>query len=218
MRRAVEEAIRRQRLVAILRGVPAKYVAEMGDALMAGGISIMEVALSEPDALDALERLAAHVGDSALVGAGTVTSAELGKRALDAGARFFVTPHVVPEVCQLAVDRDVAVICGAMTPTEIALARSLGSNIVKLFPAAPLGPAYVRALLGPYPDVEALAVGGIGPSNLAEFLKAGALGGGIGGALTRQDWSHPDFTRTVQIARQLVQIVAETVRPAGVSG
>lgn len=215
MRTTVEEAIRKQRLIAILRGVPAEHIAEMGEALLAGGISIMEVALSEPGALGAMERLKVRVGGRAFVGAGTVITPELGQKALDAGAQFFVTPHVVPEVCELAAARDIAITCGAMTPTEIAQARDLGSNIVKVFPAGSLGPGYIKALIGgPYPNAELLAVGGVGPNNLAEYLRAGALGGGIGGALTSQNWERPDFQRTIELAQQLVAIVSSAVRPA----
>lgn len=214
MRAAVEEAIRRQRLVAILRGVPEAHIVAMGEALLEGGINIIEVALSEPGSLGALERLSVHMGNRAFIGAGTVLTTELGRKALNAGARFFVTPHVVPAVCELAVAQDVAINCGVLTPTEIAQARGLGSTIVKLFPAASMSPAYLKALRGPYPDLEALVVGGIGPNNLGEYMRAGALGGGIGGALTSQDWSRPDFQRTTQIAKQLVQTVSEATRPA----
>lgn len=101
------------------------------------------------------------------------------------------------------------VMCGAKTPTEVAQARALGSDIVKLFPAGPLGPGYVKALKAPYPDLELLAVGGVGPSNLAEFLKAGALGAAVGGALTNQDRSSPDFARVTEIAAGLVATVQE---------
>ncbi|HYF95262.1 MAG TPA: bifunctional 4-hydroxy-2-oxoglutarate aldolase/2-dehydro-3-deoxy-phosphogluconate aldolase [Symbiobacteriaceae bacterium] len=208
MRSAVEQAIRHDRLVAILRGVPAAVVGQMGEALVAGGIRMMEVALSEPGALEALSRLRVAMGDRALVGAGTVVTAQLGDEALAAGAQFFVTPHVTPDVCDLALKRNVAITCGAMTPSEIAWARSLGSTIVKLFPASPLGPEYLKALKGPYPDLEALVVGGIGTANLAQYLKAGAVGAGIGGALTSLDWTRPDFARVTAQAQELTAIVA----------
>ena len=208
MRHAVEQAIRQDRLVAILRGVPAHVIGEMGEALVAGGIRIMEVALSEPGALEALSRLRLTMGDRALVGAGTVVTVPLGEQALDAGAQFFVTPHVTPDVCELALQRNIAIACGVMTPTEIALARSLGCSIVKLFPASVMGPGYIKALRGPYPDLEALVVGGIGPANITEYLKAGAVGAGIGGSLTDQDWTRPDFARAAAQARELTAIVA----------
>jgi 2-dehydro-3-deoxyphosphogluconate aldolase/(4S)-4-hydroxy-2-oxoglutarate aldolase len=209
MRAQVEMAIRRERLVAILRGVPAHHVAEMGESLLAGGIHLMEVALSTPDALDGLARLVETVGDRGCVGAGTVVTPELGRQALARGAQFFVTPHLIPEVSELAVGRGIAIISGVLTPLEISQARTLGSNIVKLFPASVGGPGYVKALKGPYPDLEVLVTGGVGPANLGDFLRAGALGGGIGGALTELDWRRPDFAKTRELAASLVRIVRE---------
>jgi 2-dehydro-3-deoxyphosphogluconate aldolase/(4S)-4-hydroxy-2-oxoglutarate aldolase len=84
----------------------------------------------------------------------------------------------------------------------------MGSKIVKLFPASVMGPAYIKSLRGPYPDLELLAVGGIGPANFGEYLKAGALGAGVGGALTDLDWGKPDFQRTVRLAAEMVATVA----------
>lgn len=210
MKAQVEAAIRQGRLVAILRGVPPAHVAEMGEALLAGGIRVMEVALSTPDAPEALQRLRLAVGERGWVGAGTVISSQVGRLALDCGAQFFVTPHVVPDVLELAGHHSLAVVCGAITPTEIAHARALGSTLVKLFPASAVGPGFIKALRGPYPDLELLAVGGIGPANLAEYMNAGALGGGIGGALTDLNWAQPDFERTVRLATDLVRIAAGT--------
>lgn len=209
MRKIVEAAIRKEKLVAILRGVPPTCVAQMGEALVAGGITIMEVAQSEPDAMDALRVLREAMGDRAIVGAGTVISPELGRQALAAGAQFFVTPHVVPEVCGLAREHHIAIACGALTPTEIMQARSLGSTIVKLFPASAFGPSYVKALRGPFPDLELLAVGGVGPSNVADYLKAGCVGAGIGGALTEQNWSAPDYGKVTALAAELVRSVRQ---------
>ena len=124
-----------------------------------------------------------HAPDGVLVGAGTVTSAPLARRALDHGAEFFVTPHVAEPVLDHARSHDIAIVCGATTPTEISQAREGGADFTKLFPAAVLGTAYLRALLGPYPDLKAIVVGGIRSSNVAAFLEAGAVGAGIGGAL-----------------------------------
>jgi 2-dehydro-3-deoxyphosphogluconate aldolase/(4S)-4-hydroxy-2-oxoglutarate aldolase len=105
-------------------------------------------------------------------------------------------------------EQDIAVLCGAMTPTEITVARTTGTA-VKLFPAAALGAGYVRSLKGPYPDIELLVVGGISVHNLAAYLSAGALGAGIGGTLTDVDWSKPDWEKTTRIAAELMEIARE---------
>ncbi|MBO8141950.1 MAG: bifunctional 4-hydroxy-2-oxoglutarate aldolase/2-dehydro-3-deoxy-phosphogluconate aldolase [Firmicutes bacterium] len=204
--------VRRHRLVAILRGVPADRIVEMGEALLEGGIRVMEVALSTPDALVALERLRLTMEDRAAVGAGTVVDAEQGRRALGAGAQFFVTPHVAEPVCELAARERIPVIAGALTPTEIARAVDLGAAFVKLFPAAAVGSEYIRALLGPYPKLEILAVGGVGITNLADFLRAGAVGAGIGGALTQAADGVLDPSRVQSVATRLVSVVKEEVK------
>lgn len=185
---AVERArfralLRETGLVAILRGLDLDDALRVADALFDAGVRLLEVALSRSDDAETIRALRDHAPDGALVGAGTVTSAPLARTALDHGAEFFVTPHVAEPVLDHARSHDIAVVCGATTPTEIARAREGGADFIKLFPAAALGPAYLRALLGPYPDLEAVVVGGIHSSNVAAFLEAGAVGAGVGGAL-----------------------------------
>lgn len=202
-------AIRRHRILAILRGVPQEHAESLALALYAGGIRLLEVSLSEPRGLDGLRLIAARRPSDMLVGAGTVVSPVLAEQALAAGAEFFVTPHVAEDVNAYAATQGVPVLCGAMTPTEIAAARAQGCGIVKLFPAAAVGAAYVRSLQGPYPDLELLAVGGVDVGNLGEYLAAGVLGAGIGGALTAVDWERPDWERVTQLAAELTRVVAE---------
>lgn len=209
-------SIRRHRILAILRGVPPEHAQALAEALYAGGIRLLEVSLSESQGLDGLRLIAAHRPSDMLVGAGTVVSPVLAEQAVAAGAAFFVTPHVAEDVNAYAATQGIPVLCGAMTPTEIAAARGQGSGIVKLFPAATLGAAYVRGLRGPYPDLELLAVGGIDASNLGEYLAAGALGAGIGGALTALDWARPDWEEVTRLAAELTRIAADhPVRSAG---
>jgi 2-dehydro-3-deoxyphosphogluconate aldolase/(4S)-4-hydroxy-2-oxoglutarate aldolase len=207
-RHAVEAAIRRHRLIAILRAVPATRIGPLVEALAAGGIRLIEVTFSHPGALEALQALREAAPEGVHVGAGTITSAAQAEAALAGGATYLVTPHLAPEVNSAALQAGVAVISGAFTPTEIAAARAQSSRIVKIFPAIVAGPAYFKALRGPYPDLEAIAVGGIGPTNLADFLRAGAIGAGIGGALTEQDWARPDYARVREVAAELTSLVS----------
>lgn len=185
--------LRRYRLLAILRGVPALHAPRLVEVLRAAGIELFEVALSDEHGLDALKAVCAAHPDLN-VGAGTVVTPALAAQAQAAGASFLVTPHVVPDVAHAARQRDLGLLMGALTPTEIAQALALGSAAVKVFPAGMLGPEYFRQLRGPYPDAPLLAVGGVGAENLGAYLNAGALGAGIGGALTRANWSAPDWT------------------------
>jgi len=184
MNEAFSEALESSGVIAIFRAVPGPEMAGLAKALVGAGIVLMEVAMSEPEASGKLERLSAEVGSVAVLGAGTVTSRALAKEAVAAGARFLVTPHVVPSVNAFGREHGVLVLGGALTPTEIAVAREQGNDFVKVFPAGPLGPAYFRALRGPYPDARLVAVGGINADNAGAFVRAGAAGVAVGGALT----------------------------------
>jgi 2-dehydro-3-deoxyphosphogluconate aldolase / (4S)-4-hydroxy-2-oxoglutarate aldolase len=193
--------------IAILRGVPAAHVVPLGEALLAGGVRCLEVTFTDADAAAKIEVLRAALPVEVLVGAGTVTTRKRAAAARAAGAGFLVTPHVAPEVNAFAVDHALPVVCGATTPTEIAQALEQGCTFIKLFPAGPLGPDYLRALLGPYPDLEVFAVGGIGLDNAAAYLAAGALGLGIGGALTTLDWRNPDLDAATRLARTFGDLI-----------
>jgi 2-dehydro-3-deoxyphosphogluconate aldolase/(4S)-4-hydroxy-2-oxoglutarate aldolase len=176
---AAIEAIRSQRVVAILRRVedPAGVVR----ALREGGIGVVEITL---DSSDALETIASFRDDPQLVVlAGTVRTADDVRAAAAAGARGCVGPTLVPEVLAASREAGLPAIPGAMTPTEVETAWLLGAELVKLFPAARLGPEFVRDLRGPLGDVPLLATGGIDASNTPAFLRAGAAAVGVGSAL-----------------------------------
>jgi 2-dehydro-3-deoxyphosphogluconate aldolase / (4S)-4-hydroxy-2-oxoglutarate aldolase len=183
-RDAFAAALTRHRLVAILRGVPWDALLPLANTLVDAGVRLMEVALSNPNDVGQIAELRANMPADVLVGAGTVTDARLAVAAREGGASFLVTPGVQPDVIAFANEHALGLLCGALTPTEIHHARSLGARFIKLFPASVMGPEYVRALLGPFPDLEVVVVGGVGSKNLGGFLEAGALGAGVGGALT----------------------------------
>ncbi|HWH20827.1 MAG TPA: bifunctional 4-hydroxy-2-oxoglutarate aldolase/2-dehydro-3-deoxy-phosphogluconate aldolase, partial [Solirubrobacterales bacterium] len=139
----------------------------------------------------------------ALLGAGTVLDAAGAEAAIDAGARFLISPGLAPAVSAVARDRGVLHIPGAMTPTEVAAALDAGAPLVKLFPAAHLGPGYVRDLLAPHPGVRLVATGGIGEGNATDFLDAGVAALAVGGALDRLT----DQRDLEDAARRLVRLV-----------
>lgn len=199
--------LRAKPLIAILRGVPERCIAPLGAALADGGVANIEVTFTDHDAARKLALLRRALPDSVCVGAGTVTDQGRLEAALEAGAEFVVTPHVVPAVNALALESGVPVVCGAMTPTEMAQALEQGCRFIKLFPAAPLGPAYLKALFGPYPELEVFVVGGIGRGNLEAFMRAGALGAGVGGSLTDLEWTRPDYHAVAALARDLLSLI-----------
>ena len=189
------ERIRAERLVVLLRGVPAAEA--LVDALVPVGVGVVEVTLDSPDAESAIARLRAR-GDVTVL-AGTVRSVADVDRAVSAGAEACVAPSHVPEVVTRCREHGVPSIPGALTPTEIERAWSAGAALVKLFPAAPLGPGYVRDVLAPLCDVPLLASGGVGPENAAAFLGAGVAAVTVGSAITSAD--HPvDAARAVMEA------------------
>ncbi|MBA2667450.1 MAG: bifunctional 4-hydroxy-2-oxoglutarate aldolase/2-dehydro-3-deoxy-phosphogluconate aldolase [Trueperaceae bacterium] len=206
MSAAFDAAVRRHRLVAILRGVPRETLEARVAALHGAGVRLIEVALSEPTALGVLEDLVRIAPADLLVGAGTVTTRALAEAAHATGATFLVTPHVALPTIAYAREHDLGMLAGALTPTDIASARDAGARFIKLFPASIVGPEYVKALLGPYPDLELLAVGGVGSDTLAPYLRAGAIGAGVGGALAS---GSPDdgFASAATEARALLRVL-----------
>jgi 2-dehydro-3-deoxyphosphogluconate aldolase/(4S)-4-hydroxy-2-oxoglutarate aldolase len=201
------EAILTHPLIAILRGVPANAIATLGYHLVAGGITNIEVAFTDPDAADKVRLLKEQLSGGACIGAGTVTDTKRATAALNAGAEFFVTPHLCPEVNTFALEHSITVVGGALTPTEVAQADEQGCEFIKLFPASAVGPGYVQALKGPYPKLRVLVVGGITLDNLPDYLEAGAFGAGIGGDLTRVDWGEPDYHGVRQRARRYAKLI-----------
>jgi len=186
---AVAERICARRVVGILRcGEPVR----VGTAVIEGGVEVVEVPLGVPGALDAVRSLVARF-PSALVGAGTVMTAADARAALDAGARFLLSPVLRPEVVEAAHAAGAAAIPGAFTPTEIDACMRAGADLVKLFPADRLAPADLRVLLAALPDAKLLPTGGISAANAAEWLAAGAVAVGVGGALTREPERAPEL-------------------------
>ncbi|HTG48168.1 MAG TPA: bifunctional 4-hydroxy-2-oxoglutarate aldolase/2-dehydro-3-deoxy-phosphogluconate aldolase [Actinomycetota bacterium] len=168
------------RLIAVVRYRTADGLDRVLGALADAGVPALEITLDTPGALDAIAR-AAERGD--LVGAGTVLSADQVGAAADAGARFVASPHLVPAVVDAATARGIDAFPGVLTPGELARALEAGARAVKLFPAAAVGPAYVRTLRGPYPDVPIVPTGGIAIADVRGYLAAGATAVGLGSSL-----------------------------------
>lgn len=181
--------IAEQRVVGILRCTEPVRV---GTTLIERGVDVVEVPLNVPGALSAISSLVAR-HPHALVGAGTVLSAADADAALDAGARFLLSPVLRPEVVAAAHARGAAAVPGAFTPTEIDACLRAGADLVKLFPADGLAPADLRVLLAALPGVRLVPTGGISAANAAAWLAAGAVAVGVGGALTREPERAPEL-------------------------
>lgn len=171
------------RIVAIVRGVERQHISGVAEALLAGGIPVMEVTLNTPGALDMIAELQKAYGDRMYIGAGTVLDVEDAKKALDGGASYLVTPNTDEEVIRYAAERKVPIFPGAMTPTEVVKAWKAGATAIKIFPGASLGIGYIKELMAPLSSIPMMAVGGVTEDNIGEFMKIGCYGVGIGGSL-----------------------------------
>ena len=171
------------RVFAILRHVPAEQLPAVLDALVAGGIRLLEITMNTQDAAGQLSLARVHLGDRAILGAGTVTTAARAQAAMDAGARFLVTPNLDPAVMRLATEAGIPVVPGVMTPSEMVAGLQAGAVALKLFPAGQLGTGYIRDVRAALDDAPLVAVGGVTVENAADWIRAGCIGVGIGGSL-----------------------------------
>lgn len=204
-------------IVAVIRSPDSDLLVEVARALADGGVSVVEITMSVPHALDVLRQVRQSLGDRVLLGAGTVLDAETARAVLLAGAEFIVAPTLNLDVIRLCQRYDKLVMPGAYTPTEILTAWEAGADIVKVFPAETVGPAFFKALRGPLPQVRLMPTGGVDLKTAADFLRAGACCLGIGGQLVDPKLvAEKNFTRIRDLARQYVTIVKET-RTASVS-
>ncbi|HEY5178490.1 MAG TPA: bifunctional 4-hydroxy-2-oxoglutarate aldolase/2-dehydro-3-deoxy-phosphogluconate aldolase [Dermatophilaceae bacterium] len=171
-----------ERLLVIIRGADPEAAVATSLVLLRSGIRFLEVSLVTADALGVIAEVARSAPDGAVIGAGTVLTRDDVTRAAEAGARFVVTPAVTESVAE-SVAVGIPVLAGAFTPTEALTAMRLGAAAVKLFPSALGGPAYLRALRDPLPDVPFVPVGGVDVSLAAEYLAVGAIAVGVGSPL-----------------------------------
>lgn len=194
MREQVIELVLQTKLVAIVRGVYGQDCLNLAKALCEGGIRALEVTFDQSNpalwqkTADTITLLNESLGDRMVFGAGTVTTVELVNIAKNAGAKFIVSPDCEPDVIRATVEAGMVSMPGALTPTEVLQAHKAGADFVKVFPAGALGAAYMKAIAAPINHVRLLAVGGVNENNVADFMKAGAVGTGVGGNLVNKTW------------------------------
>ncbi len=200
----VTEAVIRSGVVAVLRAPTADAFAAVADVLVTAGVTAIEVTLTSRGALEALAGLCRQLPSHAVVGAGTVLTADQAKAAVDAGASFLVSPVLDAD---LLAGLDVPFYPGGLTPTEIHTAHRAGAPIVKLFPAATVGPRYLKDLHGPLPDVRIMPTGGIGVDDVPTWLGAGAVAVGLGGPLLGDAATGGSLTALADRARRAADAV-----------
>ena len=200
-------------IVAVVRAPDSDQLVHVARALADGGVDVVEITMSVPNALDVLRQVRQELGERLLLGAGTVLDAETARAVLLAGAEFIVAPTLNLDVIRLCRRYGKLVMPGAFTPTEILTAWEAGADIVKVFPADVVGPAFFKALRGPLPQIRLMPTGGVDLTTAADFLKAGACCLGIGGQLVEpKAVAERNFDRIRNLARQYVAIVQQTRR------
>jgi 2-dehydro-3-deoxyphosphogluconate aldolase/(4S)-4-hydroxy-2-oxoglutarate aldolase len=198
-------------IIPVVRATTADEAMRAIDAIREGGIAVLEITMTVPGAVDVIEQVTARFGNDALVGAGTVLDAETAKACIAAGAQFIVSPALNMETIAYCRAQDVAVMPGALTPTEVVQAWNAGADLVKVFPAGAVGGAsYLKALKAPLPQIELVPTGGVSLKTAADFIKAGAAALGVGADLVDIKAVREGQAGLItDRAKQFVQIVHE---------
>ena len=208
--------IRAAKLVAILRHVPADKLDGVVEALIAGGVRVLEFTFDHDSAecvkenAEKIRHTAEKYGDRVLVGCGTALTVQEVEAACDAGACLVISPNVDYGVIRRTRQLGMVSMPGALTPTEILTAHQNGADFVKVFPAGCLGAGYIKAIRGPINHVPLLAVGGVSEKNAGEFMKAGCAGIGAGGNLVNKQWIEAgEFDKITALAKEFIRALAE---------
>lgn len=197
------------KLIAILRADSGEQLLNVSQALVSGGIEIIEVTFTTPGAADVVKAVKSELGDEIVMGGGTILDPETARTAILAGAEFIVAPNTNPAVIQMCKRYSVPVMPGAFSPTEIVAAWEAGADVVKIFPSNVLGPGYLKAVKGPLPQVRMMPTGGVDLDTIADFFQAGACSVGLGSALvTGKQIAEGDWSGIEETARKFVERVA----------
>ena len=203
MSKDIKNLINENKIIAIIRGVKSDGLASLVETLYSGGIRLVEVTINQSGdpktTADAIYNLCGKFDGRVEIGAGTVMSAAQADLVIDSGAKYIISPNVSEAVITRTKERGVISIPGAFTPTESATAYDYGADYVKIFPAGTVGASYIKAIKAPLSHIPFLAVGGIDHANILDYLKAGACGVGIGGALTNPETPPETLIKNIEV-------------------
>ena len=202
--------ISRVGVIAIMRANSSDQLLAAADAICAGGVNVIEVTMTTPGALDVVREAVQRYGNEVLFGVGTVLDPETARQAILSGAQFIVCPTFKRETVELCKRYSVPVMPGAYTPTEILTAWEAGADMVKVFPADTLGPAFIKAVKAPLPQVKLVPTGGVSLANVADFVRAGVEAVGVGGELVSNALLESrDFAKLTERARRFTEAVQQ---------
>ena len=212
MKKAIIQNLLDKKIIAIIRGMDPEICVKLAEAFYRGGINMVEVTFNQakPEEFyktaDAIKAIREKFDGKIYVGAGTVITQEQLKMAAEAGAQYIISPSVDVEIIKKTVEMGLVSMPGAMTPTEIVTAYNAGADFVKVFPIGDLGASYMKAVKAPLSHIPMLAVGGVNPENVSEFIKAGAVGAGVGGNLTNKAWiAAGEYDKITEVAATLIK-------------
>lgn len=198
------ELIHQQYTIPVIRETDEEKLYSLGKTLAEGGLTVLEVTLMSENAYNVIRRLSSESGLT--IGAGTVLNQDMAKKAMEAGAKFLVSPGLNEGAVVFARNNNIPFIPGVMTPTEIMQAMTLGCDVIKVFPVASLGgAAYLKSLKGPFPELKIMASGGIGLEDIGDYFKAGTFCVGAGGHLTpKEAIQKEDWKKIRELAKEYV--------------
>jgi 2-dehydro-3-deoxyphosphogluconate aldolase/(4S)-4-hydroxy-2-oxoglutarate aldolase len=209
---AILERITQVGVVAVVRAETPEQALKIGEACIAGGLPAIEVTFTVPDALTVITALSQRFSEKELlIGAGTVLDAPTARTAILAGAQFIVSPGFDAETAQLCARYQRPYLPGCLTPTEMIRAIEAGCDVIKLFPGSAFGPAYVKAIRGPLPQIKIMPTGGVSLENVGDWIRAGVVAVGVGGELTAPA-KQGDFEKITALAKAFVDAVAQARR------
>jgi len=200
-------------VVAVIRADSSEQLGHVARALRDGGVTAMEVTMTTPNALRVIEDVTRALGDTILMGVGTVLDETTARMALLAGAEFVVTPVMRPTVIALCNRYSKPIVAGAYTPTEALMAHEAGADFIKIFPADGLGPGYIKALKAPLPQLQIIPTGGVDVDTAGDFIRAGCAAVAAGGSLVSKDLlKRADWPALSALAARFVEAVAAARR------
>ena len=214
MKNKVIEAISAEKMIVIVRGVEKEKLIPLAEAMYEGGIRLLEVtysangSVSDEDTAANIKMLSEHFAGRMYIGAGTVLSEKQVELTKAAGGQFIISPDTCPEVIKKTVELGMVSMPGALTPSEIQLAHRSGADFVKMFPITNMGPAYVKAVKAPLSHIKLLAVGGVDETNMADYLKVGVSGFGVGSnIIDKKALAEENYAAITELAKKYVAIV-----------
>ncbi|MFA7421173.1 MAG: bifunctional 4-hydroxy-2-oxoglutarate aldolase/2-dehydro-3-deoxy-phosphogluconate aldolase [Melioribacteraceae bacterium] len=207
------EEILKRKSVAVIRLKEADKLKKVIEALALGGVSVAEVTMTVPNAIGLIKQITQELSDEIIVGVGSVLNAETAKQAIEAGAKYVVSPIFKKEIIDAAHEYDVPAMPGCFTPTEVLTAYEYGADVVKVFPADVLGMAFFKGILAPMPHLKLMPTGGVSLTNAGEWIKAGAVAVGIGSALLdKEAIDSENYSKLTENAKLITQSINNAIK------